>query len=70
MPGSRGRAATRQGETHGYDELEPREIVALLPSLAPEDLEALRSHEATRARRSEVLEEIERLLAGQSSKTT
>ncbi len=68
--GKPGRAATRQGETHGYDELEPREIVALLPSLAPEDLEALRSHEATGARRSEVLEEIERLLAGQSSKTT
>ena len=41
--GKPGRAATRQGETHGYDELEPREIVALLPSLAPEDLEALRT---------------------------
>jgi UDP-glucose 4-epimerase len=68
--GKPGRAATRQGETHGYDELEPREIVALLPSLAPEDLEALRSHEATGARRGEVLEEIERLLAGHSSKTT
>jgi hypothetical protein len=40
--------------------------VALLPSLAHDDLETLRHHEAAGARRSEVLEEIDRLLAGQS----
>jgi hypothetical protein len=64
--GKPGRAATRQGETHGYDELDPREVVALLPSLAHDDLETLRHHEAAGERRSEVLEEIDRLLAGQS----
>jgi UDP-glucose 4-epimerase len=61
------RAATRQAAAHGYDALEAREVVALLPSLEPEDLESIRRHEASSARRAEVLEEIDRLLAARSA---
>ena len=60
--GKQSRVATRPGATQSYDELEPREVVALLPSLGPEDLESLRSAEAAGPRRREVLEEIDRLL--------
>jgi UDP-glucose 4-epimerase len=56
-------AATRQAASGGYDSLDAREVVALLPSLEAADLESIRRHEASSARRSEVLEEIDRLLA-------
>jgi UDP-glucose 4-epimerase len=60
-------APTRQVSGHGYDGLEAREVVALLPSLPAADLESLRSHEAQGARRVEVLQEIDRLLAKQGA---
>jgi UDP-glucose 4-epimerase len=56
------RAGARQAGS-GYESLDAGEVVALLPSLEPADLETLRHHEATGARRTEVLEEIDRLLA-------
>ena len=58
-------APTRQVSARGYDGLEARELVVLLPSLPPDDLAELRRHEAQGARRAEVLEEIDRLLANQ-----
>ncbi|HVE67432.1 MAG TPA: hypothetical protein VNB64_02505, partial [Solirubrobacteraceae bacterium] len=56
-------APTRQVSGRGYDGLDAREVVALLPSLPAADLQSLRAHEAQGARRPEVLEEIDRLLA-------
>jgi UDP-glucose 4-epimerase len=64
------RAPTRPGGARGYDELESREIVDLLPSLENDDLRALRSHEASGARRTEVLEEIDRLLDRAAERAT
>jgi UDP-glucose 4-epimerase len=46
-----------------YGALTAREILALLPSLGPEDLRALRDHEIVHGQRSSVLRGIERLLA-------
>jgi UDP-glucose 4-epimerase len=46
-----------------YDELEAEEVIALLRSLQPHDLEALRLHEAGRAGRESVLRAIDSLLA-------
>jgi UDP-glucose 4-epimerase len=45
-----------------YSAMTAREILALLPSLGPEDLATLRAHEATHARRQSVLRGIDRLL--------
>ena len=61
------RAATRPGPGHGYDDLDPREVMALLPSLERDDLQTLRKYEVGGARRGEVLEEIDRLLAGDAT---
>jgi len=58
-----GQAPDRSVSSHGYEALEARELVVLLPSLPVDDLAALRHHEAQGARRVEVLEEIDRLLA-------
>ncbi|MDX6696791.1 MAG: UDP-glucose 4-epimerase [Solirubrobacteraceae bacterium] len=58
-------APTRQVSGRGYDDLEAREVVALLPSLPAGDLQELRRHEAQGARRPEVLQEIDRLLTNQ-----
>jgi UDP-glucose 4-epimerase len=46
-----------------YDELGAGEVVELLPSLEPADLEALREHEAAGRGREEVLAAIDRILA-------
>jgi UDP-glucose 4-epimerase len=62
-----GTAPSRQVSGRGYDDLEPAELVALLPSLPAADLHALREHEAQGARRAEVLEEIDRLLSNQQA---
>jgi UDP-glucose 4-epimerase len=45
-----------------YDQLEAQEVIALLRTLGAEDLEALRSYEAGRAGREDVLRAIEALL--------
>jgi UDP-glucose 4-epimerase len=47
----------------GVSALTAREILTLLPSLTPEDLRALRAHEAAHAQRASVLAAIDRLLA-------
>jgi UDP-glucose 4-epimerase len=62
-----GGAATRPAQSDSYEDLDALEVVALLPSLERQDLETLREHEASGARRMEVLEEIDRLLAGQAT---
>jgi UDP-glucose 4-epimerase len=49
--------------TTPYASLPAREVLAVLPSLSREDLEALREHEAANARRQTVLRGIDRLLA-------
>jgi UDP-glucose 4-epimerase len=56
-------AAPRRPET-AYGSLTAREILALLPSLGPADLQALRDHETGHAQRASVLRGIDRLLAG------
>jgi UDP-glucose 4-epimerase len=48
--------------TTAYSSLPAREILAILPSLEPEDLRALRDHEAANAGRQTVLKGIDRLL--------
>jgi UDP-glucose 4-epimerase len=55
---------TRRGEPVSYGSLTAKEILALLPSLDPDDLRALRDHEAQHARRAGVLRGIDRLLPG------
>jgi UDP-glucose 4-epimerase len=52
----------RRADDDSYSGLKAREILALLPSLGPDDLAALREHEATHARRQSVLRGIDRLL--------
>ncbi|HYF25114.1 MAG TPA: NAD-dependent epimerase/dehydratase family protein [Baekduia sp.] len=47
----------------GYDDLDAEEVIALLPSLRPADLAALREHEAAHAARDSVLHAIDGLLA-------
>ena len=54
-------APARQGAA--YDDLAADEVVALLDSLEPSDLEALRRHEAEHQARTVVLDAIDRLLA-------
>lgn len=51
----------------GYADLAAREVVALLPSLEPDALGALRDHEAAHAARKSVLTAIDSLLARQTS---
>jgi UDP-glucose 4-epimerase len=46
----------------GLDDLTARDIIALLPALAPSDLAALREHEASHAGRTTVLRAIDGLL--------
>jgi UDP-glucose 4-epimerase len=58
-PGSEAGAATGGA---AYDDVDARELVALLPSLDVPDLQALREHEAAHRARPEVLEAIDRLL--------
>jgi UDP-glucose 4-epimerase len=50
------------GGRHGYDTLEPAEIIKLLSTLDAEDLQALRRHEAGRQGREAVLRAIDALL--------
>ncbi|HEY6759172.1 MAG TPA: NAD-dependent epimerase/dehydratase family protein [Baekduia sp.] len=50
-----------------YASLPAREILAVLPSLTPEDLTKLRDHEAANARRATVLNGIDRLLGATST---
>jgi UDP-glucose 4-epimerase len=52
----------RAAATASYGELPAKQIVALLPSLSPDDLHALREHEAANAGRTSVLRAIDRLL--------
>jgi UDP-glucose 4-epimerase len=52
----------RAAATTSYGELPAKQIVALLPSLSPDDLNALREHEAANAGRTSVLRAIDRLL--------
>jgi UDP-glucose 4-epimerase len=54
---------TSRTEPTAYGALTAKEILALLPSLGPEDLRALREHEAQHAKRAGVLRGIDRLLA-------
>ena len=42
----------------GYDDLDPEELIALLPSLEPEALAELAEHERTHAARPEVIQAI------------
>lgn len=60
----RARLAEQQAAapTTPYASLPAKEILALLPSLRPDDLRALREHEAAHAARSTVLRGIDRLL--------
>jgi UDP-glucose 4-epimerase len=68
-----GERPAETGEAHGaggatgpvteYEALEAVEVITILPSLPEDDLRALRRHEAAGARRSEVIEAIDRLLA-------
>jgi UDP-glucose 4-epimerase len=48
--------------TTAYGSLPAREILTILPSLSPQDLRALRAHEARHAARATVLRGIDRLL--------
>jgi UDP-glucose 4-epimerase len=56
-----GEAQAPQADTP-YASLPAREILAVLPSLGQEDLQRLRDHEAANARRTTVLDGIDRLL--------
>jgi UDP-glucose 4-epimerase len=51
-----------------YDTLTAVEVIAVLPSLPAADLEELRRHESGAARRAEVIDEIDRLLAPSRSR--
>jgi UDP-glucose 4-epimerase len=53
--------------TTAYGSLPAREILAILPSLTPADLRALREHEAASAGRQTVLKGIDRLLRSASA---
>jgi hypothetical protein len=57
------RWATAEHDVDAYDGLEAAALIDLLPSLPRADLEALGRHEATNARRPEVLAAIGRNLA-------
>jgi UDP-glucose 4-epimerase len=64
-PAAHGDAAPeRPPAPTSYGSLTAREILALLPSLGPADLRALRDLEAQHGRRASVLRGIDRLLAG------
>jgi UDP-glucose 4-epimerase len=55
--------APKRATTTSYGALTAKEILAMLPSLGPEDLQALRDHEVEHGRRASVLRGIDRLLA-------
>jgi UDP-glucose 4-epimerase len=57
----------RLAATTSYGALTAKEILALLPSLAAEDLSALRDHELEHAQRTSVLRGIDRLLASRAT---
>jgi UDP-glucose 4-epimerase len=50
-----------------YDDLEPQEVIALLPSLERADLEALRDHERAHRGRTEVLTAIDAVLGSRGT---
>jgi hypothetical protein len=56
-PGQRRRADLGRGSA-GYDDLDPAELIALLPSLEPEALAELAEHERDHAARPEVMKAI------------
>jgi hypothetical protein len=56
-PGQRRAAGLGHGAA-GYDDLEPEELIALLPSLEPEALAELAEHERDHAARPEVMKAI------------
>jgi UDP-glucose 4-epimerase len=58
-----GRAAVAAPPRAELDDLEAAELVALLPSLEPPDLEQLREHEVTHRARTEVLDAIDRAMS-------
>ncbi|HEY4096819.1 MAG TPA: NAD-dependent epimerase/dehydratase family protein [Baekduia sp.] len=62
-PGDTPQPQRRPAAPTAYGALTAREILALLPSLGPEDLRALRDHEIVHGQRGSVLRGIERLLA-------
>ncbi|WP_205698597.1 NAD-dependent epimerase/dehydratase family protein [Conexibacter sp. SYSU D00693] len=57
----------RNGAPAGYDDLDAEEVIALLPSLDPADLPALRAHEESHAGRESVVRAIDGLLAVQGA---
>jgi UDP-glucose 4-epimerase len=60
--GSEGDHRDQVGGLSSYDELRADEVVAILPSLEPQDLEELRRHEADHRSRTTVLAAIDRAL--------
>jgi hypothetical protein len=56
-PGQRRPAGLAQGSA-GYEDLDPAELIALLPSLEPEALAELAEHERDHAARPEVMRAI------------
>lgn len=72
-PRTRARLADEQASapapapTTPYATLPAKEILAILPSLGPDDLRALREHEAANAARQTVLRGIDRLLGAAST---
>ena len=64
--GARPQTASRPGAPPGYDELRADEVIALLPSLEPAALQALRDHELAARSRTTVLRAIDRVLARQN----
>ncbi|HSD79150.1 MAG TPA: NAD-dependent epimerase/dehydratase family protein [Solirubrobacteraceae bacterium] len=59
-------AAAPRPSGDGYDGLRADEVIALLPSLDPDGLRALRAHEAAHLARKTVLAAIDRLLANRA----
>ena len=58
-PGNGGRTARQE-----FEDLEARELIALLPSLEDPDLEQLRAHEEAHRARADVLAAIDRAIGG------
>jgi UDP-glucose 4-epimerase len=65
--GTRSAPAGRPASADSYSGLTAKEILAMLPSLEPHDLAALREHEAANAGRQSVLRAIDRLLTRQTA---
>jgi hypothetical protein len=62
--GENGATPAPRAPLAAYDELDALEVVAVLGSLSPSDLEELRAYEERHAQRAEILAAIERRLAG------